>query len=291
MARTLSEIQTSIINKIQENEEVSQKLTSTSSAAIWRQIVYAVAFAVWTLENLWDIFRMEINTEMAKQRVHTKQWYRQKALDFQYGFPVVQDTDIFDNSGATDEQIEASKIIKQAACIKMISASGYGILRIKVAREVEDELEELTEPQLQAVKHYFDRYAVDAGTQLIVTSNQADDVKMVIDVYYDPLLMASNGSMIDGSGQSPTIEGIKAFLKSLSFNGAFILGDLQQKLRSIEGVKTVKIKEARSKYASYTYTTTDIPNAGLIDEIRIADSGYMKLDEENTIINYIPFNE
>jgi hypothetical protein len=291
MARTLSEIQTVIINKIQENEEVSQKLTSTSTTAIWRQMVYAVAFAIWSLEVLWDIFRAEINTEMAKQRVHTKQWYRQKALDFQYGFPVIDETDLFDNTGATEADIEASKIIKQAACIKMISGSGYGILRIKAARQVGEELQPLTEPQLDAVKHYFDRYAVDAGTQLIVTSKEADDVKLSVDVYYDPLVIGSNGARIDGTAAAPVLDGIKEFLKSLEFNGALIIDDLQRKIRSIDGVKTVRIKEARSKYSAYTYETTGVPNAGLIDEIRIADAGYMKLDEDNTTINYKPFNE
>jgi len=250
-----------------------------------------VAFAIWSLENLWDLFRSEINTEMAKQRVHTKQWYRQKALDFQYGFPVVEDTDLFDNTGATEEQIEASKIIKQAACIKMISGSGYGILRIKAARQQGEELQPLTEPQLLAVKHYFDRYAVDAGTQLIVTSGVADDVKMVVDVYYDPLVLGSNGARLDGTAQAPVKEGIKDFLKSLEFNGALIIDDLQRKIRSIDGVKTVKIKEVRSKYSAYTYETTGVPNAGLVDEIRIADAGYMKLDEDNTLITYKPFNE
>ena len=152
-----------------------------------------IAFAIWTLESLWDIFKTENEAEMAKQKIHSKQWYRQKALDWQYGFSVIPGTDQYDNTGKTDEEIEASKIVSQAACIKLISASGYGILRVKAAKASGDELVKLEEPELNALKYYFMRYATDAGTQLKVTSTDADDLKLVVDVYFDPVVLSTTG--------------------------------------------------------------------------------------------------
>lgn len=288
MARTISEIENQIIEKIQENEVVASKLTSDSNVAIWRQFVYAVAFSIWFLESLFDVFRNEINEEMAKQKIHSKRWYRQKALDFQYGFDLIQDTDEFDNSNATSSQIEASKIIKQADCVKLISSTGYGILRIKVATEINNELSPLDNDQLNAVKFYFLRKVTDAGTQLRVTTAQADLLKLEIDVYFNPLIIASDGSMLDGSDANPVKNKIIEYLKSLEFNGQLVLNKLEKAIHQIEGVEEATIiKNAASKYGDFNYETININNVGIISSVRIPDSGYMKLDEENLIINYI----
>ena len=84
----------------------------------------------------------------------------------------------------------------------------------------------------------------------------------------------------------------KFILRSLIYchreRGALIVGDLETALRQIEGVsRETKIQEASSKYGQYTYSTMGIPNVGKIDAIRVADAGYMKLDESVLQINYI----
>ena len=300
MARTFAEIKLQMTESFIGNETIQEKYELTpgntfeqefSKVSLENIIFNIVAFSIWTLETLWDIFRSEITSEMAKQKIHSKQWYRQKALDFQYGFPVIAGTDQFDNTGKTAEEIETSKIVKQAACVKLISASGYGILRVKVAKEQGSELVRLEEQELSALRNYYERYAVDAGTQLKVTTGDADDLKLHIDVYFDSLVLSTTGTRLDGTGETPVKDAIIEFLKSLEFNGALIIGDLRDKIKSVEGVAAIKVQQASSKYGGYTYEHTDIPNVGLIDEIRVADAGYMKLDEENSIINYIEMSQ
>jgi hypothetical protein len=289
MARTIDQIKEQIITKISENEVVASKLTSDSAVSIWRQFVFAVAFCIWFLESLWDVFKNEMEAEMAKQKIHSKQWYSQKALDFQYGFSMIPDTDQFDNSGASDAEIQASKIIKQADCVKLISSTGYGILRVKVASEdINGNLQSLTTEQHNAVKYYFMRKVTDAGTQLKVTTAPADKLKLKIDVYFDPLVLSTTGSRLDGSDDSPVINKINEFLKSIGFNGALVINKLEQSLHEIEGVEVAtNIVAASSKYGDFDYTTTGVVNVGLINAIRIADSGYMELDTEALEINYI----
>lgn len=245
-----------------------------------------IAYAIWSLQQLWRIFRTELETEMAKQKIHSKQWYRQKAIDYLFGFAVIPGTDQFDTAGASDEEIESAKVVKQAACIKMISSSGYGILRVKVATEDSDgNLQKLPTEQYEALKYYFMRYAVDAGTQLRVTTGDADDLMLRLDVYYDPLVISTTGARLDGTADTPVLDAINEYLKSLEFNGALYVSDLIAKIRQVEGIRLAKCLEARSKYGSYDYNA-DVLNAGLIDEIRVADAGYMKLDESVLQINY-----
>ncbi|MGE4345947.1 MAG: hypothetical protein AB7D46_00890 [Flavobacteriaceae bacterium] len=299
MARSLSDIKLqmteSFINNetIQEHYELTpgQTFEQEFSKVSLENIIFSItAFAIWTLETLWDIFKAENEAEMAKQKIHSKDWYRQKALDFQYGFPVINGTDQFDNTGKTDEEIETSKIVAQAACIKLISTSGYGILRVKAAKSDGNDLVKLSEPEVTALRYYFMRHSTDAGTQLKVTSGDADDLKLQILIQFDPLILGTDGARLDGTAQTPVIDAIKEFLKSLDFNGALVLDDLRRKIRTVEGVSTVEILGAFSKYGSYNYETTGIQNVGSIEAVRVADAGYMKLDEENLTIQYVVNN-
>lgn len=282
----MNEIETNIIDDIQNDSVLATELTSTSKASVWRLWAFVVSKAIKTLYELFIVFRTELETEMAKQKIHSKQWYRQKAIDFLFGFAVKPGTDEFDTEGAADEEIAAAKVVKQAACIKMISSSGYGILRVKVATEDGDgNLQKLPAEQYEALKYYFMRYAVDAGTQLKVTTGDADDLLLKLDVYYDPLVISTTGARLDGTADTPVLDAINEYLKSLEFNGALYVSDLIAAIRQVDGVRLAKCLEARSKYGSYDYNA-DVLNAGLIDEIRVADSGYMKIDESVLQINY-----
>lgn len=287
MAQNISEITATMVEDVQANADINQQLTSTSKSSVWRSVLFICAKAVWSLQIMFDLFKSEIEIEMAKQKIHSKQWYRQKALDFQHGFALVPGTDQYNNINYTDDQITASKVVKQAACIKLISANGYGILRVKVAGDDGNgNLTQLPNSQFEAVKQYFTRYVADAGTQLKITTGEADDLLLNLDIYYDPLVLSTTGTRLDGTSETPVKDAIISFLKSLEFNGALYIDDLTNKIRTVDGVRLVKCLEARSKYGSYDYWTDDIQNIGLIDEIRVADAGYMKLDLDQLQVNY-----
>lgn len=286
MARTIEEIVNEMLTA-KANETALSELNSTSNTAIWRLFIYIVAYSIWTLEILFDLFKIDVEKRIAESRIHTKNWYREKALGFLFGLPVIPGTDKFNTSGYTDDQLAAAKVIKQAACVKLISSNGYGILRVKVAA-VDGSGELVSVPLLQfnSLKQYMLRHVVDAGTQVKITTGEGDLLKLIIDVYYDPLVFSPTGERLDGTAETPVLNEIRKFLKSIEFNGMLIVSDLQTQLRKVDGVKTVKIKEASSKYGSYEYDTNDVVGVGLIDEVRVADSGYMKLDESVIVINY-----
>lgn len=251
-----------------------------------------LAFAAFGLESLWDIFRIETETAMAKQRIHSQEWYRQKALGFRYGIPFKPDSDEYDYTGYTDEQIAAATVVNQAACIKLISSNGYGILRVKVAKaNGSGELGQLPIAEFNAFKSYMLRRVVDAGTQVRSTTGDPDDLKLQLDIYFDPQILSNTGERLDGTNATPVQTEIVNFLKSTQFNGSLILSDLEKALRALTGVKIAVVKNAASKYGGFAYDTVGTPGVGAINEIRVADSGYMKLDEAELSINWISHNE
>lgn len=295
--RTINEIQAEILEIRQNTPSLSplEVLTqqeinltnadSESKVSIWRLWVYVQAVAIYTLEKLMDIYRQEVNEQIAQSRIHTRDWYRQQALNYQYGQEVT-DNGTYDNTGLTEVQIATAKIVKHASVLKYI-INGRGVLRVKVAKDAGGELVPMTTQELTVFKHYMNRVA-DAGTTVIPTSNVHDDLRLELDIYYDPTLLDNQGARLDGTDAEPVKNKIKAYLKGLEFDGRFIKTHLTDQLQAVEGVILPKIRRAWSKYGNYTYETVG-QNVGEIDEIRVADAGYMKLDEETSVINFIPY--
>lgn len=303
MGRSIKEIQQTILDAkatavelnalevLTEQEQTLNSANSTSKVAIWRLWVWIIAFAQYVQEQYWETFKAEIEKRIASSRIHTPKWYREKALAFLYGVPLVQDTDYYDTTGLTDTQIANAKIISNAASVRVVQ-NGYGTLRLKVVRTVGGEYAPVLPEHLTALDVYFNQHIADAGTVVNVTTGEADLLKLKMDIYYDPLILGADGSRLDGTNPTPVITQIKSYLKSIDFeNGKLVLTHLTDKLQQVSGVNLPVVREAYSKYGAYDYTTTGVQNVGAINEIRIADAGYMKLDESELLINYIPYSE
>jgi len=291
MARELKEIKLQITDQWISNETIIEKYEldpvktfeeQFSKVSIENILFNVIAFVIWFFEKLLDQNQSEINEQIANSRIHTRNWYREKALAFRFGYSLTE-TDVYDDTGLTDEQIANSKIIANAAPVKM-----QGYLRMKVVKMVGSELAPLSIAELNAFTSYMNN-VTDAGTYVISTSDEADDLKLTLDIYYNPEILAGDGSRLDGTGSTPVLDAIKDYLKSLRFNGAFVETNLQDELQTVPGVKMVKILGAWSKYGTHSYDSTSNKNVGKINEVRITDAGYMKLDEQTSTINFFPY--
>ncbi|KGO88372.1 hypothetical protein Q765_00175 [Flavobacterium rivuli WB 3.3-2 = DSM 21788] len=289
MARQRQEIKDSITNPFITNARIVALyglqagltfLQQFSLLSLENNLFDVVTDAMLSLESLWDIFRAEITAEMAKQQPHTKAWYQGKALGFMLGVPLINDTDVFDTAGLTDEAIEAAKVVKQAAAVKLISNNGYGILRLKVATAAPDgTLQPVPAEQFAALKYYILEKVVDAGTQVVVTTAVADKLRLHLDIYYSPLILNPEGERLDGTDDTPVQNALDQFLQSIEFNGTLNLNKLERDLIDIEGVQEAHRTLAASKYGDYEYEHTGVPNVGAIDVFRVADGGYLVMDD------------
>ena len=274
MARTIQEIQTLIL-QAKAQEPVLESLNSTSKVAIWRLWVYIIAVAIWSLEKLFDLHRADIDRRLSELKPHTARWYRSKALAFQYGFDLLTDSDKFNNTGHTEEQIEASKIVKYSA---VVESPNEGRLIVKIAGEQGEQLQPITDAQKQAFEAYLQEIK-DAGVRLSVVNYQPDILHLQMKIVYDPLVLDSNGQSIIHATK-PVETAIKEYLKRLPFNGELVLAHLIDELQQAEGVRIPHLVLAQSKHIG---TNGNYGAFEAIEISKIPTAGYFTIDNFNDI--------
>jgi hypothetical protein len=270
MARTISEIEKGILDGIAADVVLSPLSTSTSKMSVWRLLARIVATSIWTVEVLFDTLKAEVNEIIATLKPHTARWYANKAKAFQYGFTLGVDSDTYDNTGFTEEQIEDSLIIKYSA----VTEQNDGKLRIKVATEATD-LEPLSVPQKAAFTEYMKRVK-DAGVKMVIDSLAADKLKLTLKIYYDPLILNVDGQRIDGADSEPVQKAVKYFLKNQPFNGVFVLAYLVDALQKVEGVVIPHIVNCLTQYGAFPFVSVDVQY--------LPDAGYMRIESDSDLV-------
>lgn len=283
MARSITDINNALIAQVQADPTLGPLLTSTSKVSIWGLLCYVVAVCQWTIENLQDIFKSDVNNTIATLKPHRNSWYGAKALAFQYGYDLPSDSDTYDNTGLTDADIAASQIISYVSVKEQQTLTGL-VLRIKVATTVAGDLAALSAPQLTAFTAYMNLIK-DAGVKLLITSGAADGLKLTMDIYYNALVLNDNGNRLDGTNDTPVQSCIETYLKNLPFNGVFALENLQNQLESVDGVELIDITNSQSQYGILPYTSFAV--------YYVPDSGYLRfiVPATDLIINFIPYSE
>ncbi|MDB0600684.1 nucleotidyltransferase [Tenacibaculum maritimum] len=296
MARKIEEIQNEMLtakdNKIELAElqdtttvtNIFQKFwnytfgtsRSSSRVAIWRLWVYVVSYCIWTLETLFDIHSSEIDKKLSELKPHTLRWYRNKALAFQYGFDLFEDSDKFNNDSATQEQIELSKIVKYSA---VTEASDESRLIIKIATQENGILSPVNEVQHEAFKTYVSEFK-DAGVPITIINFLPDRLRLNIRIVRDALVLNNNG-MNRLTGTFPVNDMINDFLKSLPFNGQLSIQKLEAKILEVEGVKDLNLDLAETAWIDSNGMSYGTWNP--IDISVIPVSGYftVNLTEDN----------
>lgn len=281
MARTIEQIEADII-AAKQADPVLAGLTSTSAVAIWRKWANIAAQLAWTEEKLFDELRKEIELIIAAKTPHHEEWYSNTAKDFQYGYSLATGKTFYDNTGIPDEEVAASKIVKHAAVVKRTNANGRTYLRVLVAKELNGELAQLDADEMAAFVAYMERVA-DAGVIMEIYSLPADSLKMKWRIYFDPLILNSQGQRLDGTVSSPVVNGIKSHLKQMIYNGKYRPTHHVDAVQQIEGVKDPIIVNAQVRYGA-------LPYSFIVDDYQ-PDGGYMRIEnDEDLEIEFFPMN-
>lgn len=276
MARTVETIYADLLARKEADINLNE-LSSTSKTAIWRLWLYIVAYATNVLETLFDAHATEVSGIISQLKPHTMRWYRNKALDFQYGFDLIADSDIFDNGTATAEAIENSKIIKYAAVTEATTESR---LILKIATENEaGNLAPISAGQESAFIPYIQEIK-DAGVNISVINYLPDILKLSLKIYYDPLVLTNTGVSII-TGKKPVEDALKEFMRELPFNGELVLNSLIDKLQKTEGVKIPHLVSAASKWIDNDGVTYS--NFDNISVKKIPVSGYFEIENFDNI--------
>lgn len=286
MARTYKQIKSDITTPFMANETLAVEYGFVAGAEFdaefsivsFENITFSiVASAIFLVEQIFDTHKKEINDIIEAKMPHRPSWYRTKALAFQYGFYLIQDTDKYDNTGYTDEEIEASKVIKYAAVTK----SG-GQLYIKIASETAGVLAPIA-PEVKAAFDYYIEEIADCGVKYLVINNLPDILDLGIQIFRNPLILDENGMRLGITGGGyPVEDAINEYMKELPFNGELVLAHLVDKLQQVEGVNIPHIYNATSQAVDLNNPGTYLP-AEYINVKTVPQAGYFAISNFSNI--------
>lgn len=233
-----------------------------------------ISFSIFLLEQIFDTHKKEVEDILEQKMPHRPSWYRTKAREFQYGFDLIEDSDKYDNTGFSVDQIEGSKIIKYSAVTE-----SAGQLLIKIASESNGVLSPITPAQ----KESFDAYIVeiaDCGVRYIVVNSKPDILNLTMQIFRDSLVLDENGMSIL-NGNFPVQEAILEYMKELPFNGELVLAHLVDKLQQVPGVKIPHVINATSQIIDIN--TGEYLPAQPITVKTVPESGYFSITAFNNI--------
>jgi hypothetical protein len=255
-------------------QQLLDMLANTSRVAIWKILFYAVAFCINQLEQLQDSWSLEVDDRILQHKPHSARWYAEKAKEFQYGYALVAESDFYDNTALTEDQVNDSLLIKHSAVVEQDRG-----IRIKVAKEAGLNLAPLSVGELAAFKEYMEQVK-DAGIKLNITSTVADDLKTKLRIYYNPLVLDENGVRNDGTDATPVQTALKNYLKGLPFNGLFVPQLAVDQLQAVDGVVIVKEDLWQARYGVLPFASIDVEYT--------PDSGYLVIDDADLELIFIP---
>lgn len=254
MARSIQTIQ-SELDATQATKTELTTLNSTSQTAIYTLWKYVFAVSSNLLEQLWDLFKVDLEDKISKAAVGSNKWLQDRVLKFQYSATVPQvlevGTDYSVNYTTIDESL---RIITRAS----VKTTDVRTVTIKVAKE--EPPIALSAGELSSLQGYVDDISF-AGVQTIVTSTAADKLYLEGSIYY----AGQYASVISDN----VIAAINTYLAAIPFDGSISLLGLTDAIQSVTGVtdillNNVAVRADATAFASKTYmiqsNTTIITN-------------------------------
>lgn len=274
MRRTVNDIQNAIIADLATNG-ITVSSNMFSRRRIW---TFVVASAHWLLEEIVYKLFDEIQAIIDLQKPHTTRWYSNKVKAFQYGYSLPVDSDKYDNTGLTQQQVDASKIVAYCAVTEEADA-----LNIKVAKNAGADLAPLSSVELAALQAYVG-VIKDAGVFTTFINQAADSLKLSLELFTNPMVIDGNGLNI--SLAIKTVEvAILNYLKNLPFNGVFATQSLIDELQKVAGVIYVKVNLIQVKPNGFT-------NYENVVVYYIPASGYLRIVQPNDLsLTFTPYSE
>lgn len=275
MARTVSEIYDEIITEKETFSSLSSlspdpetasnlisELTSSSVVAIWRLWFWVVAFAIWSHEKIFDLHKEEL-TEFSESLIGgTARWLRDQCFIYQAGDALSYNSTTKKFEYAIEDT--SVQIIKRAAVIQ-----AGGVVRLKVAKLVGGLPAALTPAELSSFNTYIQQIKF-AGTIVTPTSGNPDELRVYFNLYYDPLVLNPDGTLISDGSTLPVEDAINDYIGNLPFNGVLNLTALVDAVQAASGVVDPVLTSASARFGSNPFTGFSVEYT--------ADAGYMIID-------------
>lgn len=278
MGRTIVEILSGITTQ-QASMTALTSLNSPSQTAIYTLVEFITANAIFTEEQLWDLFRAELETTVANAPLGTDGWIQSEMFKFQYDSIIPQILTL-NNFVPSYNPVDLSKrIITKCSVI----TNPNKIVSIKLAKS--DPPLKLNTAELIAAQGYLDKILF-AGVQYDAISRDPDLIYLDADITYDGQYSTS----ISAITKTATIN----YLRNIPFDGYIKIVSLVDAIQSVSGVTDVVINNLTVRpnavgLSAATYLVQN--NTTLLSKYPLF-AGYIVEDvfpnDFNSTLTYIP---
>ena len=274
MARKQSEIYLTLTESFVNNEIIQQRYGLTpgqsfdqqfSKVSIEAVLFHVVAIGIWTLETLFDEHKSWIEKKSKEIQAGSARWYRQQALNFQFGDNLIW------NENSYSYEYEVINIEKQIIKLASVTETSTGILFKIAGLDANGNPVQLTNLEVAAFFEYIQKRKF-AGTEIQIVSRPADLLRIYFRIYYNPLVIAADGSLLSNPSIKPVEITITEYLKNLPFDGVLNITSLTDIIQSAEGVVDPVFEMAESQYGSNPFVI-------VVDNYN-SNAGYMEIDED-----------
>ncbi|WP_107039977.1 hypothetical protein [Brumimicrobium mesophilum] len=234
-----------------------------------------ISYSIWILEGLFGKHVTWINNRAKEIRTGNTAWYASQALKYQHG-----DTLVWNTTTEVYEYAVENTTLQIVRYAKAVDLGAYVLM--KVAKEGVNGPEKLSVPELDAFKAYMNEVKF-AGVELVIVSRDADDLKVYYNVFYNPLVMNADGSLLSDPSIFPVEDAIVLYAKNLDFDAMFNITQLTDRIQLADGVVSPIFESASGKSGGQPYSA--------ITSYYESNSGYMAIDPAfslSTTITYTP---
>lgn len=204
-----------------------------SKVSIEAVLIYIFSASAWLLEQLWESFKTETEQRIDDAYVTSLSWYYRKALEFQKGDPLEFDSKTYSYRYPI---IDVTKQIVKNVAIRQVTDENVTKLKVYFS----DENKQPLSPDLRTSFETYMREIGAAGTHYLFVSEAPDPLRVHLRIYYDPLVIDSTGTRLEGGGK-PVEETVESYLNTLEYGGTFYSSKLIDMIQTTQGVKDVEL--------------------------------------------------
>jgi hypothetical protein len=203
-------------------------LNSPSQTAIYRLWKFITSTIINYLEQLWDIYKAELETQISAAAVGSNAWLQSKVMKFQYSASTPQVLAVDSNFAINYPTIDTTlQIITRCS----VTTTSQRVCLVKVAKS--NPPVALSAPELSSLSGFLS-YLNFAGVNYVAQSLTSDKIYIDADIYYNGQYASTISANV--------ITAINAYLASIPFDGKIKLMSLIDAIQAVTGVTDVVLK-------------------------------------------------
>ena len=219
-------------------------LNSPSQTAIYRLWKFITSTIINYCEQLWDIYKSELETQISAAAVGSNAWLQSRVLKFQYSASTPQVLAVDSNFAINYPTIDTTlQIITRCS----VTTTSQRVCLVKVAKSAPPVA--LSAPELSSLSGFLSDLNF-AGVNYVAQSLTSDKIYIDADIYYNGQYASTISANV--------IDAINAYLAAIPFDGKIKLMSLIDAIQAVTGVtdvvlKNVAIRADATAFANKTY--------------------------------------